>query len=312
MENILLGNSLKKTNDFTLFEDTNSNTIEDENFINLEDSTLNTSDVSNIKLLDKNNKKFKKNLKRGALSILGISFFSFGCIYLYDNFNKYDFLNTFSNFKPLESKLSNKITENLKIQKNKKINIEVSNEQVSVLDIECDSLSQKLIAFKRKEIFKHKPEVKKTIDRVHVVTKGDTLYEIGLKYNIPYNKIMRFNNLKTSNLKIGSTLNIDKQVQVLAKSKPIVKKNILAKSNKKLQKIDSIEKKSIKKLFSNNKKKTLIAKNASKKIFTKTHKVKKGDTLYTIAKQNGLNYKKLMQYNNLKTTHINIGDNLQF
>ena len=43
---------------------------------------------------------------------------------------------------------------------------------------------------------------------VYEVQKGDNLYNIGVKYGIPWKEIMEFNNLKTANLNIGQKLKI--------------------------------------------------------------------------------------------------------
>lgn len=60
----------------------------------------------------------------------------------------------------------------------------------------------KLSDFKQKY---HEDKIK-NIYRVHIVKKGDTLYEIGLKYGVPYRMIADFNNLKNNMLSLDQKL----------------------------------------------------------------------------------------------------------
>lgn len=50
--------------------------------------------------------------------------------------------------------------------------------------------------------------VAKTPDRIHLVVKGDTLSSISLRYNVKTQRIMQYNNMKNSVVKIGQKLKI--------------------------------------------------------------------------------------------------------
>jgi membrane-bound lytic murein transglycosylase D len=60
----------------------------------------------------------------------------------------------------------------------------------------------KLSEFKQKYF----EEKIKNIYKIHVVKKGESLYNIGKKYNVPYKMIMDFNNLKKSMLSLNQKL----------------------------------------------------------------------------------------------------------
>jgi len=52
------------------------------------------------------------------------------------------------------------------------------------------------------------PSVQSTVDRIHLVVKGDTLTSISLRYNVKLSRIMQYNNMKNSVIKLGQKLKI--------------------------------------------------------------------------------------------------------
>lgn len=109
-------------------------------------------------------------------------------------------------------------------------------------------------------------------DLVYVIEKGDTLYGLSKKYNIPVSEILAKNNLKDgSKIKTGQKLIIPKQIS---------KKNSETKENK-----DS---------------------------YSNSYKIQKGDSLFGIAKKLGVNFSELLKLNNFtENTVIKIGQTIK-
>ena len=110
----------------------------------------------------------------------------------------------------------------------------------------------------------------------YIVQKGDSLFQIGLKYKCSYQTIKKINGLKSNNLSVGQTLEI-----------PILYNN---KQNS-MKRAKNIS----------------ILTNIKQK---KRYLVKKGDTLYSIARDLHIDIYRLMQENNLKSSNIYIGESL--
>ncbi len=104
-------------------------------------------------------------------------------------------------------------------------------------------------------------------DIVHVIKKGDTLYGLSRKYKIPVKDILKRNNIKdASKIKAGQKLYIPGKTS----PKP---KNSTSKSSAKNTKISK-------------------------------YKIKKGDSLFALAKKFGVSYKTIMKINGLNTKSI--------
>lgn len=99
----------------------------------------------------------------------------------------------------------------------------------------------------------------------YTVQKGDSLYAIARKYNTTVNEIVKLNNLKSTNLSIGQVLKIP----------------------------------------SNNE-----SSNGTIPNFT-NYVVKKGDTLYSIAKNNNITVDQIIKDNNLSNNNLSIGQILK-
>ena len=166
---------------------------------------------------------------------------------------------------------------------------------------------------------------------IYTVVKGDSLYNIALRYNTTVKKIIDLNNLKSNDLKIGQKLKIPEtysQNDNLPYYKNYVVKQgdnlyIIAKSNN--ISVDTIIK-------DNNLKDNILQINQVLKIripiseelecignpwnFSENNNefiytVKKGDSLYKIANNFGITVSQIVNTNNLKNTNLNIGDKLK-
>lgn len=114
----------------------------------------------------------------------------------------------------------------------------------------------------------------------YTVQRGDSLYQLGEKYRCDYENIKRANNLTNNRLYIGQKLRI-----------PILYNN----------RQNTIKQSSGEVILSN------IPSGANHNGF---YEVKKGDTLYSIARLFRTNIESLMEKNGLKSTNIYIGENL--
>ena len=110
----------------------------------------------------------------------------------------------------------------------------------------------------------------------YIVQSGDSLFQIGLKNKCNYQIIKKLNGLKSNALKIGQKLEIP--ILYNDKQNPIKRiKNISVLTNIKQK---------------------------------KRYLVKKGDTLYSIARDLQIDIYRLMKQNNLKSSNIYIGESL--
>ena len=115
-----------------------------------------------------------------------------------------------------------------------------------------------------------KDSIKDSKFLVHIVKRGDTLYGLSRKYNIPYSIIKDYNNLKSNMLSLKQKIILPIPSEMVSKLK-----------------------------FSKNKNRT-----------SKKYIVKSGDSLYSIAKRHKINIEKLKRDNNLKTSLLKIGDKI--
>ena len=126
---------------------------------------------------------------------------------------------------------------------------------------------------------RNKNKMKNNYFVIHIVKKGDTLSSIGHKYKIKYSFIRKFNELKSNRLSLKQKLVI-----------PIEKKN--KGSNK-----SRISKKS--------------KKVTTTRTSTKMYKVKKGDSLLSIAIKYKVSVKDIKKANKLKSSKIRLGQELK-
>ncbi len=185
------------------------------------------------------------------------------------------------------------------------------------------------IPYKKLKLYhRNKNKINNNTFVVHIVKKGDTLSSIGHKYRVKYSFIRKFNELKSDRLKLKQKLIIP--IEKKASKKRVTTKYAYTKNThivKKGQSLSSIAYKykvSVKDLkkankLKNNKirlnEKLIIPKKKTnnisrKKVNKRIYKVKKGDSLSTIAYKFKVNIKKLKRDNKIKSNKIKVGDEI--
>ena len=115
---------------------------------------------------------------------------------------------------------------------------------------------------------------------VHVVRKGESLGSVARKYHVTVSKIKKWNHLKRETLHVGQRLTIYRSGSPMAQVGKTTKSD--AKNNK-----------------------------ATKASSTKTHTVKRGETLSSIAKKYHCTVSDLKKWNNLKGNNVMVGQKLK-
>lgn len=153
---------------------------------------------------------------------------------------------------------------------------------------------------------------------IYTVKSGDTLYSIARKYNISVESIKNLNNLTTNNLRIGQKLKIPSKQNTTS---PSINNGTNTYTVKKGDTLYSIARangttvdilKSLNNLSSNSLSvgdKLKLPNNNTEVGLTYT--IKKGDTLYNIARTYNISVNSLINLNNLKTTNLSIGQKLK-
>ena len=165
---------------------------------------------------------------------------------------------------------------------------------------------------------------------IYTVKKGDSLYNIAKKYNTTVKEIIALNGLKTTNLSIGQQLRIPQEYQESTMIPSYT--NYTVKKGDRLYSIAKLYNTSIDTIMKDN---GLINSNLSigqnlkirtsgegevlecfgdtytPTTVTTTYTVKKGDTLYNIAKTYNTTVDSLKTKNNLKTNTLSIGQILK-
>ena len=161
-----------------------------------------------------------------------------------------------------------------------------------------------------------KKEKKEEPKGIYEVQSGDTLFSIAKKNHVTLKEIMSLNDIKAGSvIKVGQKLKVSKKSTFIAskgkeKKSKIVLKKYRVKRGDTLGKIARKYKISIKKLRKLNKlsKKSRLKRGAllvvgEKKVTKKKpsiYRVRKGDTIWLIAKRNHISVKKLRKLNGLK------------
>lgn len=152
-----------------------------------------------------------------------------------------------------------------------------------------------------------------TQSNTYTIKKGDTLYQLAKKYNTTVGELKQLNNLTTDILTIGSTI----KLPVLQQS-PNKNDIYIIQPGDTLYKIATQNNTTVEKLkqLNNLTTNTLTIGNALQLPPTeiikipaeiKEYTIKKGDTLYKIAKDNNTTVEKLKEINNLTTNNLSIG-----
>lgn len=148
-----------------------------------------------------------------------------------------------------------------------------------------------------------------TSSNEYVVKKGDTLYGIANKYNVSVDNLKNYNNLSTDSLSIGQTIKIPDNK---ANSNEYV-----VKSGDSLYSISRKYGVSVDELMSvNNLKSTVLSVGQvlkipnSGEVTNVIYTVKKGDSLWSIAKNNKTTVDAIVKLNNLSNANLSIGQKL--
>lgn len=148
-----------------------------------------------------------------------------------------------------------------------------------------------------------------TSSNEYVVKKGDTLYGIANKYNVSVNNLKSYNNLSTDSLSIGQKIKIpDNKVN---------SNEYVVKSGDSLYSISRKYGVSVDELMSvNNLKSTVLSVGQvlkipnSGEVTNVIYTVKKGDSLWSIAKNNKTTVDAIVKLNNLSNANLSIGQKL--
>ena len=148
-------------------------------------------------------------------------------------------------------------------------------------------------------------------DNYYTVKSGDSLWSISKKFGVTVNELKEANNLTSNTLKIGQVLKIP--------SKEIIEDNVyIVKSGDSLYKIAQNnnttvdELKRLNNLTSNTLTIGQVLKLPKKEMTEEnTYIVKSGDSLYKIANEYNISVSELMDFNNLTSTNLSIGQVLK-
>ena len=117
----------------------------------------------------------------------------------------------------------------------------------------------------------------------HKVASGESLYSISKKYNISVDELKKVNNIPTGKIRSGQELKISQQDDNDNKAKNLAAEK---STNKQVSKTEISDK-------------------------TITHKIKKGESLISIAKDNNMSVEELMKINNLDDSKIRFGQEIK-
>ena len=165
-------------------------------------------------------------------------------------------------------------------------------------------------------------------NKTHVVKKGESLYSIANEYDTTIGAIKALNNLKNNILSIGQILKLPNYVNYQQQAKDIIIYNVskgdnlyniakryninvndLIEYNQLFNTVLTIGQQLIIPVY-NDDNSNDNQNNTNESNNTITYIVKSGDTLYSIAKKYNINVNNLMEYNNLDSNMISIGQQL--
>jgi LysM repeat protein len=148
-----------------------------------------------------------------------------------------------------------------------------------------------------------------TSNDTYTVKKGDTLYSISKKYNIPVETLKRLNNLTTDTLYINQVLKLKEEITTTTTYKVTKDDTLYSISNKYNISVDELKK--LNNLTSN----TIYIGQELKVPETDTsnykiYKVAKGDSLWAISRKYDIPVNELIEINNLTNLTLQIGQEL--
>ena len=179
---------------------------------------------------------------------------------------------------------------------------------VTVNDLKkVNNLSSNLLSIGQNLIIPGKKN--NTSSNEYVVKKGDTLYGIANKYNVSVDNLKSYNNLSADSLSIGQIIKIpDNKVN---------SNEYVVKSGDSLYSISRKYGVSVDELMSvNNLKSTVLSVGQvlkipnSGEVTNVIYTVKKGDSLWSIAKNNKTTVDAIVKLNNLSNANLSIGQKL--
>lgn len=149
-----------------------------------------------------------------------------------------------------------------------------------------------------------------TTNDYYIVEKGDTLYSISRKFNIPVEKIKQINNLTNNTISIGQILYLQEQNNNDYDTYIVQKGDSLWKISKEynIPVNELIDINNLTNLTLQINQELLVPK---KDIEEDIYIVQKGDTLWSIAKNNNISVNDLKELNNLTNNTISIGQTLK-
>ena len=146
-------------------------------------------------------------------------------------------------------------------------------------------------------------------EEIYTVKKGDTLYSIARKYNLSIEDLKKINNLTTNTLSIGQKIKISSSENKTEAIYQVIKGDSLYSIAKKFgTTVDNL--KDINKLTSNILSIGQVLKipnNIDNKLI---YTIKKGDTLYSIAKTFNTNVNEIKKLNNLNSNTLSVGQTI--
>uniref|UniRef100_A0A7V5XFM3 Peptidoglycan endopeptidase n=1 Tax=Thermodesulfobacterium geofontis TaxID=1295609 RepID=A0A7V5XFM3_9BACT len=111
----------------------------------------------------------------------------------------------------------------------------------------------------------------------YLVKKGDTLYSIAKKYDVSVEEIKKINDIQDNSISVGQILKIPTNKELNFSQTLKTSENFPSQENNQI-------------LY---------------------HKVKKGETLYSLSKRYGIPLQELKKLNNLKTTKLKVGQTIK-
>ena len=144
---------------------------------------------------------------------------------------------------------------------------------------------------------------------VYTVKSGDTLYSIANKYNLSVDELKKLNNLTSNSLSIGQKLNVSTSSQDAETTYTVVKGDTLyGIANKFGVTVDNL--KTINNLTNNILSLGQVLKIPVSQNDKLTYSVKKGDSLYSIARTYNTTVDTIKKLNNLSSNTLSIGQTL--
>lgn len=158
-------------------------------------------------------------------------------------------------------------------------------------------------------LFIPKEETEIIETEVYTVKNGDTLYGIANKYNLTVDELKKLNNLTSNNLSIGQKLNISSTEQNTDTTYTVVKGDTLYSIANKFG-INVNNLKDFNNLISNTLSIGQVLKIPSSTNNKVTYTVKKGDSLYSIARTYNTTVSAIKSLNGLTSNTLSIGQTL--